>query len=193
MNLAIPTTRTFKQHTLAAVGGLCIAFAATAGGVIALSQSGGSSSTVATKTDYSWARPVSDDWRTIYYIVPTQEMGDQILTAEAEQQNLILENQGELPHRTLHVILADTPELDQLVASMMAEVSPETTSFVDLRYPPIQAILPVEEAPLSQVAPVLEGVEVPATGSVVAIHQPYPCSEANIADFATDLLAGLCN
>lgn len=196
MNLAVSNTRTLKlvkQHSIAAFGGLCIAFAAAAGGLIAVSQTGsGTTATVTPRAGYSWTHTSADDWRTIYYIVPTQELGDQILMAEMEQQSVILENQGQLPPRTIRVIVANTPEQEQLVSSMMAEASAETTSFVDLRYPPIPATSSFESDPLSQAGPGVDGIELPAP-TEVQLYQPYPCSEANIDVYVVELLAGLCN
>ena len=197
MNLAHTNTQSiklFKQHSLAAFGGLCIAVAAVTGGVMAGTQTGGgSTSTVAPRANFTWTRTTADDWRTIYYIVPTAELGEQILLAEAEQQSVILENQGQLPPRTIRVIVADTPEQAQLVSSMMAEVSPETTSFVDLRYPPIPAINASESGPLSQAAPAVDGDFLPSQGEIASLHQPYPCSEASIDVALVAMLAGLCN
>jgi hypothetical protein len=196
MNLAVSNTRTLKlvkQHSIAAFCGICIIFAAAAGGVIAVSQTGsGTPAAVAPRADYSWARP-SVDWRTTYYLVPTHELGDQILRAEAEQQNAIIESRGQLSTHTVRVIVVDTPEQEQLVSSMMAEASAETTSFVDLRYPPIPAINSPESAPLSQAAPLLDAGILPAQNEPVELHQPYTCTQPFNDAYMVELLAGLCN
>jgi hypothetical protein len=196
MNFAASNTRSIKlvkQHSLAVFGGICLAFAAAAGGVIAVSQTGsGTTSTVAPRADYSWARGSADEWRTIYYVVPTQELGDQILREEMILQHTIMENGGQPPLRTIRVILVDTPEQEELISLMMGDALPDTTSFVDLRYPPIPAIGSPESAPLSQAAPVLDGEVLPAQSEPVPLYLQYCAERFNDVHLA-DLLEGLCN
>ena len=102
-------------------------------------------------------------------------------------QDTIMQNQGELPHRTICVIVADSPEQNWLVSSMMAEANTETTSFVDLRYPPLQAVTS-PEPPVSALGKT-DGAEVQE--AAVDLDQPYPCNAADPAAFMVDLPAGL--
>ena len=176
MNLAVTNTRTIKlvkQHSIAAFGGLCIALAAAAGGVLAVSQTGsGTTSTVAPRADYTWTRTSADDWRTIYYLVPTQELADQILREEAEQQNVIIENSGQLPARTIRRDRRRHAGAGATGLVMMADALADTTSFVDLRYPPIPAINSSESSLLSQAGPLVDGDVLPTQSEPVQSYQP---------------------
>jgi hypothetical protein len=126
--------RYVRTHTLAAAGGLCLAVAAFAAGALTLSpSSGGAPVQAAPRASAGDFRPVHDDWRYVYYIVATQAEADEIMNTEYELQNVIMGNNGELPHRTILTFVADTPEREHLLQSMMAEVSTEITQFVDTR------------------------------------------------------------
>ena len=195
MNLAVSNTRTLKlikRHSMAAFSFLCLTVAA---GAAVFAASPERSTTAATSTTaappsrgYSWLR-TQDDWRTIYYVVPTSEMGDQILMKEYELQNTIMQNDGELPHRTIRVFVDDSPDQHSLVSSMMAEANPETTWFVDLRYPVNQGVTSSEPpAP-----PLAQSGDAADREAVVELYEPFPCNAADPAAFMVELLAGLCN
>jgi len=172
MNLAstkTPAIKQLRQHFLLAFGGLCVVVVAVTAGAVTGRPSGGVAMvSEAPSADLTRFHPVSDDWQTIYYIVATQGIGDQILSAEAEQQSLILENRSELPHRTIHVLVVDSPERESNLMAMLADALPNTTSFVDLR-PPAPSINTSDAGVFADVMPA-PGIE----------RQTYPyvsCSE----------------
>jgi len=176
-----------RRHSLILCTVLGLAVAGVSAGVVAASQ-GDSGATIAEapRGDYTRYDYLRDDWKTFYYIVPTQEQADEITAAEAELQNTIMQNEGELPHRTIKAMVANTPELNWLVSSMMAEASPDTTQFVDLREPALPVTVPTEAIPQTEAV-------LPERGAM-RLYQPYPCSEPDdvLALFPPSLL-DVCN
>ena len=81
---------------------------------------------------------------------------------------------------------------------MLADALPETTQFIDTRYPPIPAIISDEPVALSDANPALpedavDSVAVPAPSTEAApLYQPYECSQPELEPFMVELLTGLC-
>lgn len=167
--------KSFKRHQIALVCGLCIAVAGVVAGGYGVSERDGSVPAPSPSANIQLESSRSD-WKHVYYLVTTQEQADQILAVEAEAQNEIAAAGLELPHRSVHTFVVDSPDQEYLLGTMLAEVDTEAVQFVDLRAAPLTAIesQTPSEFDLPSITPAPESI------TTLPLFQPYPCSEANL-------------
>ena len=188
MSTAIGTNtgalNSFKRHQAAIICGLCITIAGViAGGYGVRGRDAGAPAPSPSASIQLQSR---SDWKHVYYLVTSQEQADQILAVEAAAQNEIAASGLELPHRSVHTFVVDSPDQESLLGTMLAEVDTEAVQFIDLRSAPPTALDSSDQSVVDLPSGVQAKQQTP-TG--LPLFQPYPCSEGNLDEATSAQLA----